>query len=170
MDQDSHPLVLGFGPLGYSKMVGKSIDKRALEMPVAGMDDHSGLLVDQKQVVVFIDDVQRNILGQDLESSAPVGHHEADHVSRPDDEIGLGHLVVDSYIALLDGALHSVPGCVLQMAGHVLVHPHGGLSYIDIEPEMLEHSLLFVFYSLLRVAEILLLVHFLLLVRFVLLQ
>ena len=56
------------------------------------------------------------------------------------------------------------------MGGHVLVYAHRGLPDIHIEPEMLEHSLLFVFYRLLRVAEILLLVHFLLLVRFVLLQ
>ena len=139
-------------------------------MAVTGMDNHSCSLVDQKDIIILIDYVQRNFLRKYLQAATPVGHHETYHISGTDYIIGFYYFVIDADILFLNRALNPVTGGILEMAGHIFVHAHRFLALIHIQAEMLEHSLLFVFYRLLRVAEILLLVHFLLLVRFVLLQ
>ena len=90
-------------------MIGECVDERPLEVTVAGMHDHSGGLVDNKEVVVLVDYVQRNVLRQDLKTAAAVRHHEADNIPRADDQVRLGDLVVHPHVAFLDGALHPMP-------------------------------------------------------------
>ena len=159
MYQNAHPLIGRFRTLGYSQMVGESIDERPLEVTVAGMHDHSGGLVDNEEVVVLIDYVQRNVLRQDLKAAAAVRHHEADHIAWADDKVRFRNLVIHTYITLFDRALNPVSGSVLEMSGHILVHTHRGLADIDVEPEMLEHPLLLVLDAILLVVVKSLLVH-----------
>ena len=125
-------------------MPGQGVDQRTGIITVPRMDDHAGGFVDDQQVVVLIDDVQGDVLRQDLIAAAPVGHHELDHIAGTDDEIGLRDLAVDAHIPLLDGRLDAVAGGLFKMRGHVFVHTHRSLAWIDAEAEMLEHSLLFV--------------------------
>ena len=140
MDKDTHPVVLGIRSLADSEMVGQSIDESAVEMAMTRMDNHSGRLVDDQEIIIFIYDIQGNILRQDLEAVALIWHHETDDIARAYDDIGLSDLVIDADISALDGILHPMSRCILEMAGHIFVHPHRGLSGIDVEPEVLEHS------------------------------
>ena len=105
------------------------------------MDHHPSGLVDHQHVVVFKDDVEGDVLRDDLQAAAPVGHHEADHVARTDDIVGLDGRLPHPHVAFLEGLLDAVAGSVLEVGGHVFVDPHGRLPRIHFQAEVLEHFL-----------------------------
>ena len=127
--------------LADAQVVRQGVDERALVVAVAGMDHHAGGLVDHEHVVVLVDDVQRDFLRDDLQPTAPVGHHEADHVAGPDDVVGLDGRLPHPHVAFLEGLLDAVAGSVLEVGGHVFVDPHGRLPRIHFQTEVLEHLL-----------------------------
>ena len=145
--EHTHPLVgTGLvGGLGPAEMEGQGVDEGAAIVAVAGVDHHAGGFVDHQQVLVLIDDVEGNVLGEDLHAAALVGHHEADDVAGTDDRVGLGEFVIDEDIAHLDGELDAVAGGVLGMGGDVFVDPDGGLPLVGDETEMLEKGRLLAF-------------------------
>ena len=105
------------------------------------MDHHPRRLVDHQHVVVFIDDIERDVLRDDLQSAAPVGHHETDHVARADDIVGLDGRLPHPHVAFLEGLLDAVAGRVLEVGGHIFVDPDGRLPRIHFQTEVLEHLL-----------------------------
>ena len=46
------------------------------------MDNHTRRLVDNKKVIILIDNVQRNILRKHLETTPFIRHHETDDITR----------------------------------------------------------------------------------------
>lgn len=106
--EDSHSFIIGIRPLADAQVMGQGVDKRPGEMAVTGMDDHSGRLVDDKHIVIFIDYVQGNVLWKYLQPASLVRHHECDDIPGPDNAVGFGHLVVDPDITITYGALDAV--------------------------------------------------------------
>ena len=145
VNQDSHPFILCIRALAYSKMVGQGVDERPLEMAVTRVDDHPGRLVDHQHVVILVDYVQRYILREYFQTSAAVGHYEADYIARTDYVIGFHEFVAYVHIAFPDGQLDAMTGSVLHVLSHVLVYSYGRLPDVHIEPEMLEHLRFFAF-------------------------
>ena len=136
MYQDSHTLIIRIRPLPDPQMIGQCVYQSAFEVPVARVHHHSGRLVYHQHILVFIYDIQRNVLRQYLHSSAAVWHHETDDIPRTDYIIRFHHLLPHVYIAFLDGQLYPVTGSVLHMLGHILVYTHRSLSHIHIQAEM----------------------------------
>ena len=143
--KNSHPFISAVRPLRDSEMIAQGIYQRAFEMTVAGVHNHTGLFVDHKHVVIFVHYIERYVLRKNLHSAAPVRHHEADDIARSDYVVGLDGLVSDLDITLLYGALHTVSGGILHMAGHIFVDAQRRLSLVNLETEMLKHSLLLIF-------------------------
>ena len=109
------------------------------------MHHHPRRLVHHEHIVIFIDDVERNILRDEVHAAAPVGHHEADHVSGTHEKIGLRRLLPHLNISLLDCTLDAMARSVFEVSRHELVDADGHLPCIDVQTEMFEHSLFFVF-------------------------
>ena len=131
--------------LGNTQMMSQSVDERSAEMSMSGMHDHSSLLVDDKDVVVLMDYIQRNVLRKDLKSPPLIWHHERHHITGTDYIVCLDNLVIDSYVILLDGELDPVTRSILHMGCEIFVNSHRRLALVYIEAEMLEHLLLLVF-------------------------
>lgn len=144
VDQYAHPLVFGIGPLGYPQMIGKRVDESSVKMAVAWMYAHAGRLVDYQHVLILIDYVERNVFRLDLEAMALVRQHELNLVVRSDYGISLGRLPVEKDVASLYRKLNPVARSVLKVVRHEFIDPYRSLAYVGIEPEMLEHSLLFI--------------------------
>ena len=144
MYKDSHPFILSVRALRDTEMVSKSVYEGTAEVSVTRVDHHSGLLVDHKNIVVFMYHIERNSLRQDLESAALVRHHELDHIARTDHIIRLDDLFVHTDIFCLDGELDTVARGVLHMGRKILVDTHRHLTCRNVEPVMFEHFLLFV--------------------------
>ena len=125
-------------------MIKQGVDEGAVEVAVARMHHHPRRLVHHEHVVIFIDDVERNVLRDEIDAAAPVRHYETDYVSRTHEQIRLRRLLPHLDISLLDGTLDTVTRSVFEVSGHELVDAYGHLPGIDVEPEMLEHSLFFV--------------------------
>src|SRR5574344_1523077 len=98
MNQYSHSFILSLRTLRYSQMKGKSIDKSPGEMSVTRVNNHSGLFVEHKHILILIDNVQRDILRKDLQSPPLVRHHKSHHIARTENVVGFDDLVVDSYV------------------------------------------------------------------------
>ena len=62
------------------QMIGQGVDQRPRIVAVAGMDDHAGGLVDDNQVVVFIQNVERNVFGNDFQFAERIGHDDLNPV------------------------------------------------------------------------------------------
>ena len=107
--QDAHTVVaVVVGGLGDAEVECEGVDQGAFVVAVAGVDHHAGGLVDDEQVVVFVDNVERDVLGDYLYSAPPVGHDEADDVSGADYVVGFDGLVPYLHEPFLDGALDAV--------------------------------------------------------------
>jgi len=67
-----------------AQMIGQGIDQRPVPVAVARVHDHAGGLVDDQQIVVFVGDVERDVLRHDLDLALGIGHHHGDAVQRLD--------------------------------------------------------------------------------------
>jgi len=72
----------------------KRVDERAARIPCSGVDGHAGRLVNDDEVVVFVEDLERDGFGFRFERSARL-RLDSDTVASFDLLTGLGRLVVD---------------------------------------------------------------------------
>jgi len=91
--------------LPHTQVVEHSVDHGAPVVSDAGMGGHPWGLVDDQQVLVLIDDVQRNGLGHKLQRGKSE-HAAADDVTGMHLLAGLGELPVDGHIAGANSLLH----------------------------------------------------------------
>lgn len=61
-----------------AQMIGQGIDQRPVPVAVARVHDHAGGLVDDQQIVVFVGDIERDVLRHDLDLALGIGHHHGD--------------------------------------------------------------------------------------------
>ena len=113
------------------------IDECAVEIAGTRMHDHSGRLVDDHQRVVFIDDVERNVLGLDGGIVARTVEHQRDDVARTNLVIAFHRSIVDMDEARIGSLLDAVARRMLHLFLHIFVDAQRSLSRIDYEAEML---------------------------------
>ena len=89
-------------------MIEQGVDEGAVEMAVTGMDDHSGRLVHDKHIVIFINYIERDILRNQVDATAPVRHHETDDIPGTHQQIRLSRLLPHLHIPLFDGTLDTM--------------------------------------------------------------
>ena len=58
-----------------AQVVGQSIDQRTVPIAVSGVDNHTRTFVDNQQLVIFIDNFDGNILGDECSIALGVGHN-----------------------------------------------------------------------------------------------
>ncbi len=103
-------------------IVREGVDQGAVLVAPGGMDDQVGRLIEDDQIVIFVDHVEGDVFGLDL-LLLGLGEHELDHVAVAELEAGFDGLTVDLDGSGLDGILDEMPAEVAETAVQVLVDP-----------------------------------------------
>jgi len=115
-------------------MKGEGVDERPVAVPVGGVNDHARWFVDDHHVVVFVADVERNILrnGRAALVLRPVtGDFDGDEFSGAEFVVNLYPFAVHQDGAGLDAVLHPVAADFGQFFGQELVDADGLLAGVD---------------------------------------
>ena len=147
MHEYSHPFILCIRALRYPQMMSQCIDKGTGKMSMSRMYHHSCFFIQYKEIIIFIYNVQRNILWKNLQATTLVWHHEFHDISWPHYIIGLDDLIIHPDIFSLDSQLYTMTRCVFHMCSKVLVHTHRDLTGRNIKAVMLKHFLLLILTS-----------------------
>ena len=86
------------------------------------MHNQSGGLVDNKQLVIFIHYVERDVLRNDVEFVARAVHHKRDDVARLDAVVRLHRFAVGKYAVGFCCLLDTVARSVVDVAHKEFVH------------------------------------------------
>ena len=86
----------------------KRIDESAVVVAMTGVHDKSGLLVDNEYIIVFIYNINRDILRNDLTFITRPVHNNLNNVKRLDAVVTLNGLSVDKYTSGVCGLLDTV--------------------------------------------------------------
>src|SRR5271166_538420 len=113
------------------EMMQQGIDQRATIALVvggsgSGVDHHAGRLVDNGEIVVFVEDVEGDFLGDGSERSTLSGAEDRDALAAAQLEGRLGGCVVQQYLFLGDKFLHPSAAHV-EARGEVLVEALAGV-------------------------------------------
>ena len=103
------------------------------------MNDHTRRLINNNNVVILVDDVERNILWHDLLLTAGIGHNDRYLVERLYLIARLLRLAIDKDILAIGSRLYAVTRGVLQTRGEKLIESHQRLSLIHRHREVLIH-------------------------------
>ena len=120
------------------------IDQCAVIVAAARMDNKSGRLVYHYQLRIFIDHIQRNVLGLYCVVILRAVEHQGYDVERANLIVALHRNVVDMHESCVSRTLNAVAACVLQLLEHVLVDAQGHLSLVHDYAQMLIQLLLLV--------------------------
>ena len=112
------------------EMPGEGIDQCAVVVAMARMHAHSCGLVHHQQVVVLIDDVQRDVLGDNLILVARTVHHHRDLIARMHAVVALDGAAVHADALCLGGVLDSVARRSLDALHQVLVYAQQHMSWL----------------------------------------
>lgn len=82
----------------------ESIDEGAIGIACCGVDDHAVCFIKHDEVVILVQDVERDILRDELESDG-LGNDDGDEVAGIQRLLGLGRAVVDKDVPFLDKRL-----------------------------------------------------------------
>src|SRR6476620_17151 len=115
---DAGPLRPGHADV--RRVMKQRVDKRAGAMPRGRVDNHAGRLVDRDDVLVFIDDVQRNLLGQQL-ILFDRRDRDLDDLARRDLECTAANLAIDQHVAIVDQTLEPGSAHVRDVRGDEFV-------------------------------------------------
>ena len=102
-----------------------------LEVAVTGVYHQARLLVDDDDVVVFVDDVQRNLFRLDVGLARRIGEHDGDDVVGLHLIVLLDGLLVDQDVTRLGRVLHAVARDVGEVVGEVGVDALRLLAWVD---------------------------------------
>ena len=116
----------------------EGVDKCAVVISVSRMHDKSCGLVDHEQVFVFIDYVERYVLGYDFVFIARTVHHDAYDIRWLDLVGRFYRRTVDEDASCVGSLLYPVAGCALHPFDEELVNPQQLLSFVGFEAEVLE--------------------------------
>ena len=126
-----------------TQMPGDGIDQRSVEVTHAGMDNEAGGFVDNHQLVVLIDHIQRDVLGFDGGVIVRTVEHQRDNIAGTHLIVALDGTLVDVDKAGIGSLLDTVTGGVAQMLHHIFVHTQRHLSGIYLQADMFVELLLF---------------------------
>ena len=122
---------------GLLKMPSQSVKQGAFEVAMAGVYHQSSLFVDHDDVVVFVNDIQRNLLRCDVDFPRGIAEHDGDDVVRLHLIVLLHRFVVDKDVACFGSVLNAVTRDVLNMVGQEGVDTFLGLAFVDHDTDML---------------------------------
>ena len=110
------------------------------------MNHQSGRLVYHKKRIIFVNNIQWNILRLYLRFVASVGEGNCKYIQRLNLVVRLYNLSVGHHISGIYGKLNAIPGGALHMRTQILVCSHKRLTLIHHKPEMLkERAILFLY-------------------------
>ena len=104
-----------------AQMPSDSVDQRAVEVAHTRVDHKSCGFIDHHQLVVFVNDVERNILGLYRGVVVRAVHHQRHHVARTNLIIAFHRTVVHVHHSRVACLLYAVTRRVLQLLEHELV-------------------------------------------------
>ena len=117
--------------LKVREVVRQRVDKRAAMVTHTWVHDHTRLLVDDDDVVILVDDVERYVFGHNLLLAARIWHNDRYLVERLDLIARLLGLAVYQDVATIGSGLYAVTRCVLEACGEELIEAHKRLSLVD---------------------------------------
>ena len=123
-------------------MEDKAIDERAVEVAAGRMDDEVGLLVYYDDVVVFIDDIERNIFGFDL-FCGQWRENEIYYITLFEAATRLDYLVVDLDSLFLDYPLDHGSAILAKTPLEVFVDTSLLYAVADVEAQMFRAAFTF---------------------------
>src|ERR1051326_6954010 len=91
-----------------------------LRSPGSSVYHHSRRVIDRRGVVIFIDDVERNLFGNSPQGRPLRLSNHADALATPQLQRGLGRHIVHQYFSLGDQLLDSRPAHI-EHAGQILI-------------------------------------------------
>ena len=124
------------------QMPGQGIDECPAIIAVPRMHHEPGRLVQYDEVVVFIQDVERNILRNNFHLPLGIGHHEGNTVERLHLVARLHGNAVHKDISAVGCGLHPAPRTVLQSHRQIFVDTEHGLPPVYRDGEMLVQFIL----------------------------
>ena len=98
----------------------QGVDQRAGPVALGRMHHHVGRLVHDRQIIVLIEDIERDVL-RHRRRMGRLRRRDADLVAVTDAVAGLGRLAVDRHAGRFNDALHDGAAQVGKQAGEVLV-------------------------------------------------
>jgi len=119
------------------QVVRECIDQRAGIVAVPRVDDEPCRLVDDHQYLIFVDDIQRNGLGDDLELMLGTAQLKGDDVEGLDAVVALDGLVADEDIPSVKRLLDATTTATRHASSQILVDAHRRLSLVSYDTEVL---------------------------------
>ena len=113
------------------------VDQCSMEIPHTWVYYQSRWFVDDHQLVVFVDHIERNILGLDGGIVVRAVEHQSNDISRTNLIITLDGFAVDMNKTRISRFLNAVTGGMLHMLRHVFVDTHRLLTAIHLHAQML---------------------------------
>lgn len=142
MHQERQPSRLFVGR-DILEMVSQGIHQRAGVVAVGWMNHHAGLFVNDQDICIFIDDLHRNIFGDDLNLPGWMRKHHRDDIIGMNAVIRLDGLVIDEDVTSMGSLLYLVPGGILQPYHQELVNTQQTLALIGHNAVMFVKVLVF---------------------------
>ena len=116
---------------------GYGIDKRTMVVSMSGMYNESGWFIHYHQKLVFIDNIKRNIFGNNFIFIARTIHHHRDNIERFHFVAALHRLTVGHDKTTFRCFLNAVTRCIHNTFEQIFVHPHHRLAFINYHAKML---------------------------------
>jgi len=113
------------------------VDECAVEVAVSGMDDHSGGFVDDKHLLIFVNDVEGDVLRDDFVLVAWAVHDDADEVARVYAIVAFDGFTVDADAGGVGGVLDAVAGGAGDALDEVFVDAEQYLAGLNLVAVML---------------------------------
>ena len=99
---------------------------------MTGMNDEAGRFIDNKQILVFIDDIEGDIFRRDGEVMRLVIEQHLDDIAGFDAVVRGDRRTVDPHISCIRSRLDAVSACVGHVLGEVFVDSLLALALIDL--------------------------------------
>ena len=119
------------------EMIGQGIDQGAMIIAATRVNHQTCRLVDHEQVIVLIDDVERNIFGQDFKHMTRSIHHHRHHITRLYLVAALLWLAIDMDISVVGCTLNTVARCSHYPINEELIDTYWSLPSVGNKAEML---------------------------------
>ena len=119
---------------------GQAVDQGAGIIATAGMDHHTCDLIDDKDVVILVDDIERELFGDYIKRLDLSGFIYSDLIMWLNLVVGLDDLTVYDDMTILKGLLDLVAGSPLDAVHQELIYPEGFLAFFRDYPDPLYRS------------------------------
>ena len=138
----SYGWVIRVEALIVAKMPGQSVDECAAVIAATRMHDESCRLVDDEQDIILIDNVERNVLGNDFPVALRMVEDKRDDVASLYLVVALDGLVVRTDASCLGSFLNAIATRARHVIHEELIHTDRILAFVNFYAPMLEAILL----------------------------